>query len=83
MSDIVTHDAPAAHDDTKTSATAVSAEADTDNAFKDTKKSDAEQNHSTNPNPGELKRKLKSRHLQMIAIGRPSLCTIKTGYGRC
>lgn len=34
----------------------------------DIKPSDAEGNHSKSA-PGELKRKLKSRHLQMIAIG--------------
>lgn len=72
MSDMVSHNtsrnASAAHDDTKTSANAISTESD--NAFQDTKEADAEQNHADTSNPGELKRKLKSRHLQMIAIGK-------------
>lgn len=68
MPDMASHDdASAQHADTKTSTTAISAESK--NAFQDTKKPDAEQNYSDTSNPGELKRKLKSRHLQMIAIG--------------
>lgn len=67
MSEMVSHNA-SVHDDTKTSSNAISAESD--NAFQDTKEADAEQNHTDNSNPGELKRKLKSRHLQMIAIGK-------------
>jgi Amino acid transporters len=67
MSDMVSHDASAVHDDTKTSVNAISAESD--NAFQDTKEADAEQNHADTSTSGELKRKLKSRHLQMIAIG--------------
>lgn len=67
MSDMVSHDASAAHD-TKTSANVISVESD--NVFRDTKESDAEQNHADTSNSGELKRRLKSRHLQMIAIGK-------------
>ncbi|KAJ5084941.1 hypothetical protein NUU61_009520 [Penicillium alfredii] len=37
-----------------------------------TKQADIEQGHVPESNPGELKRKLKSRHLQMIAIGKVS-----------
>lgn len=75
MSDMASHDASAVHDDTKISANAISAESD--NAFQDTKEADAEQNHADASNPGELKRKLKSRHLQMIAIGMSLLSQSK------
>lgn len=71
MSEMVSHNTSAEQNDTKTSANAISAESD--NAFQDTKEADAEQNHADASNPGELKRKLKSRHLQMIAIGKSSL----------
>lgn len=75
---MVSHDA-SVHDDTKTSANAVSAESD--NVFQDTKQPDAEQNHADTSNNKELKRKLKSRHLQMIAIGKSLASLIKIGTG--
>jgi amino acid transporter len=75
---MVSNDA-SVHDDTKSSANAVSAESD--NVFQDTKEPDAEQNHADTSNNKELKRKLKSRHLQMIAIGK-SLAFVKNWYRR-
>ncbi|KAJ5788779.1 Amino acid/polyamine transporter I [Penicillium paradoxum] len=72
MPDKASHDAGSApHGDTKTPIVS----ADSKNVFQDTKKPDAEQNYPDDSNPKELKRALKSRHLQMIAIGG----TIGTG----
>jgi hypothetical protein len=51
-------------------APADAASGDVKNPCPDTKSTDAEQYHASNSAAsGELKRKLKSRHLQMIAIG--------------
>lgn len=63
----IQENAPAAQT-VKSAADAVSG--NVKNPCPDTKLTDAEQHHSSNSAaPGELKRKLKSRHLQMIAIG--------------
>lgn len=66
---MVSHKAASEVPVTTATSTGVDFPTDTKIMPSDIKAADAEQNNARGSAPGELKRQLKSRHLQMIAIG--------------